>query len=398
MEPVLINNSSELRSIVVSKARFDRYREYQDNGWPLPPLPYNLIMKQAKGGTYLSKSVQKNLSGSWFGEATWESTSQLSPMQDNDPIFRGINDMLTSRYSDFVANRDNKLLSKIKGASLPLIMMYRERHKTGNLVLRFLDNTMFTLSNFRNPRRILNRWGYAHSLNNTMLARLKKIGKSKISLGDKFLEYRFAWTPLYYDIVESLKASESAEKKFNSNRMRVGLPFEFEVSQEHKDSNTVEPRVAWGTRKGWYGVTVNYVISDATLAGIGLLMDVPTTIWDGVKYSFVIDRLADISGYLDRYNATIGTEFTSGFSSAFYKQTVEQNGRDVQMLHFWHGLDHATVTTTTTDTRSPREDLYFKRTVLTSFPKPTLVYPVANWKYVHIADYIALIRQRMKRV
>lgn len=396
MEPKNIDTPTVLETVSVSKSRFTRFREYADNGWPLPPQPYYLAMTKSYGGYYSFQSVQKNISGTYYGEGTYKTESMLSPITTQESWFGDANSELHAKFLNLQANRDNKLLDKIKGASLPLIMMYRERHQTGGLILKFLDNTLFTMANLRRPRRILNRWGYAHSVNNEMLARLRRIGKSRISLSDKLLEYRFAWTPLYHDIAESLKAAEAAEKKFNVFKRRAGLPFEYSYSKA-LPANAVQPAVVTGVRKGFYGVCVTYAISDYTLAGVGMLMDVPTTLWDGVKFSFIIDRLADVSSYLDRMNATIGTEFTTGYSTAFWKQTVGKSTPLIEVSYLTRKSNKASITYTTYDKRPPREDLYMKRTVLKDFPKPTLEYPAKDWKLIHIADYIALIRQKLRR-
>lgn len=394
MEPLLINTADVFHSVTVSKSRFARFREYADNDWPLPPLPYFLTVAKAYGGTVTTTSVQKNISGSYYGDDTATQTQHMGPVQSHASWWADANSYLHSRFIELAVGRDNKLLDKIKGSSLPLIMMYRERHRTGDLILRFLDNTIFTLSNFKRPKRILNRWGYAHAANNEMIARLRRIGKSRMSLSDKLLEYRFAWTPLYHDIADSLKAAENAEKKFNVFTRKAGDKFSYEYTAQ--SSSNVRPAVISGAREGWYGISVNYAITDATLAGVGMIMDVPTTLWDGIQFSFVLDRFVDISSYLDRMNATVGTEFTSGYSTAFWKQTVGKSTPEVSISYLTKKNNKASITYTTTDNRPPREDLYMKRTVLTNFPKPVLEYPAKNWKLIHIADYIALIRQRLR--
>lgn len=397
MEAVNISTTQVLKQITVSKTRFSRYKEYQDNNWPLPALPYFMQKDEASGGMVIQTDEQRVLSGTYYtGSPPRTIEFWKEPLGTLESLYTVPLASLESQTADLITNRQNKLLDKIKAQSLPLIMMYRERHRTGKLVLKFLDDCIFFAANFRHPKRILNRYGYQHSVNNVMLARLKRIGKNKnLSVGEKWLEYRFAWTPLYHDIKDSFAAAEKAEAKYSSFRQQAGLPFEY------KYSKTVDGKTSYGTRKGSYKIAVNYAVNDLTLAGVSMLMDVPTALWDGVPWSFVIDRIADVSSFLDRQNATLGTSFTSGYETLFYEQTIGFSKTAVshQLFQKWNYGNYSSMDSivTTTDMRPPRSRLYLKRTVLTQYPKPTLEFELFDVKAAHIIDYISLIKQRFSR-
>lgn len=397
MEAVDISTPEVLKQITVSKTRFSRYKEYQDNNWPLPALPYFMQKDEASGGMFIQTDEQRVLSGTYFtGSRPYTTEYWKGPLGTLESLYTVPLAYLESETVDLIANRQNKLLDKIKGQSLPLIMMYQERRRTGKLVLKFLDDCIFFAANFRRPKRILNRYGYQHSVNNVKLAHLKRIGKNKkLSIGDKWLEYRFAWTPLYHDIKDSFAAAEKAEAKYSSFRQQAGLPFEY------KYSKVIDGQTSYGTRKGNYKIAVNYAINDLTLAGVSMLMDVPTALWDNVPWSFVIDRIADVSSFLDRQNATLGTSFTSGYETLFYEQMIGFSKTAVyhRLFQNWNWGNYSSMDSiiTTTDMRPPRSRLYLKRTVLTQYPKPTLEFVLFDVKAAHIIDYISLIKQRFSR-
>lgn len=396
MDDVSISNSSQLLLVSVHKNRFANYREYLAEGKPLPALPYSLTKTLSNGGSQSTTIKVTPLQGKYFKPSLTTSTAVVTPIFNTNTKWQAMNSTFTAMTDEIKNNRRNKLLDKIQAQSLPLIEMYKERHQTSALILKFLDNVSFTIANFRNPKRILNRWGVAHSTNNKSLAYLRRIGKKKISLGDKFLEYRFAWTPLYYDIEASLQAAEKGEKKFNTFKQTAGLPFYFDWSS---GTDVGSDRRWYGQCGGWFGISVRYAISDSTLAGLSMITDPILTAWELMPWTWVIDRVADISSFLGRWNATVGTSFSSGCESFLRKQVLKPYA-DYTINETITGPSgsKANRITTVELLLAPREDIAFTRTVLTAFPTPTLEFPLKQFsKYLYLTDYAAILKQRMSR-
>lgn len=389
----------DIDTVRVTKARFARYHEYITNGWPLPSLPYLLKISKGKARDYtLSGKFTPGLLNKWDSAYKLPS-SESGPALDTYTTKLVVAD-LEARMVSLMDYKTNKLLSKIKAQSLPLLMMYRERHETGKLVLNALDTTLYCLKNLRHPKRVLFKLGvYDPQIHNyKFLKSLRKRTMSCKTAGEAWLQYRYAWTPLILDIQDSLRASSEFEKKLHTFTNRVGSKFSFKVSGY--TLNPYNSPYVWGgrqagEREGHFGMGVYYSISDSSLSAAGSLMDIPTTVWDAVPWSFVIDWFVDISTYLDLRNATLGTSFTSGWSSIYYTQTCYQTDKEVNWRpdRFRYNLSASGgITEWDNFHYLPRVDVFFERKVLTSFPPVKLEYPMKT-SVIHGIDSFFLIRQ-----
>lgn len=389
--------------VYVEKAKFARFKEYIANDWPLPSLPYLLKISRGKARSYkVGGYCYPGLLNSDKGYALPPSLSgpALDAVQTKD-----VTSALESRMSSLMDYKTNKLLSKIKAQSLPLIMMYRERHETGKLVTSFLDSWLYCLKNIRHPKKVLFKLGvYDPQVHNYKFLRsLRKRTMSCKTAGEAWLQYRYAWTPLILDIQEGLKASSEFEKKGKTFTNRVGSKFEFKVTGY--PLNPYNSKLQWGgrqagERKGHFGCGVYYHITDSSLSALGSLMDVPTTVWDMVPYSFVVDWFVDISTYLDLRNATLGTSFTSGWASIYYTQTCYQTDKEINWspsVLTWNLSASGSKTVYDNFHFLPRADVYFKRTVLTTFPPPKLDYPLKT-SLIHGIDSFFLLAQIARRL
>lgn len=391
MENISITGD-RLLVISVKKTSCPDYRWKVEHDIPLPNLPYSLTMKRSDP----TACSMKTTSTDEYGRVTTDKTVWSNFLTDNSTYFRSTNDLLDAKMASFLDHKSNKLLSKIKAQSLPIIMLYKERKETGRLLTMFADHLKFFMANWRHPTRVLKqlRWDYS-SMSAKRLRTLKKRVMAADTLGNAWLQYRFAWRPLISDIASSLSAAADFEKKLHSFSQRVGDRFSFSVNNDVGNFGHDVGLIYHGQRDGWYGMTVNYVISDSTLSALGSLMDIPTTIWDAVPWSFVIDWAVDISTYLDLRNATMGTAFSSGCSSLFYKQTVSSpaNYRTYYPSQLQYTLGVKPRRLYEVNGALAREDVSFTRSVLTSFPEPKLEYPLAA-SFTHLVDIFALVGQR----
>lgn len=377
----------------VVKTNTPNYAELVRSGAPLPDQPYALDIYRAGLGTW-GTDTQSYEYGVPVGPLS-VGTRYTGLLSDNYTECNTVKARLTARVNDVYDKRVNRLLSKIQGQSLSVGIMYRERKQTGELLTAFADKTAKTLKYWKSPAKVMQVWGFRgkRNLSPRFTRRLRKKLAQCPDFGSVFLQYRFAWTPLWKDIEASLDASAAAESKLNQFRQAVGTPFQFEDDYDLSNLFSDSGNVWHGAIEGYVGGRVNYAISDVTLLTLGSLTNLAATAWDAVKWSFVIDRFINISQYLDLYDATIGTELLNGSMTVFYKLNVV-----CPKQYYTYYPDRLTwnkVRTgrkyTNVRTFPPREEVYMRRTILSEFPSPRLEYPVFKWK--HLADYFALLKQ-----
>lgn len=372
------------------------YKTRIKQGVPLAALPYSLRKDYS-----VAKAVHSY--AQYFERGRRTSVQDLGEsvyyIRDNLTAYQALQIDLTAQMNAFLNHKSNKLLSKIKAQSLPLLMLYKERHKTGALVLGFLQKALdfAKFAKRRQWKKALGVYGWGSSRSASLYySKMKKWGDRTNTVGDAWLQARFAWIPLYHDIVDSLNSAAEYEKKIHTHRVKVGDEFE-RTSEYYSDPDAEHP---WkGTRKGWSGMYVNYSITDETLAAVGSMMDIPTTLWDVVPWSFVVDRIVNISQYLDLQNATLGTAFSSGCSTLFYVDTI--NHPPAGIVSYYPSkltyllADYGRYYYTTGDPPT-RTNVRMTRTVLTEFPKPKLEYPLAN-SFVQGVDLFFLAAQVKRR-
>lgn len=399
MEPKFVLSNTEYIDIKVQKTATPDYAKRIAEGIPLPVNPYMMTYFNSNGA---SKGSQLDIQYySSLGKPTSKTTFTYPPQLVTGPSHMYCNNMIAemSRWVVGIQQwKSNTLLSKIKAQSLPILMLYKERHQTGKLITKFLDDALYCVGNLRHPKRILWRMGVYDPQRHTgnFLRRLRKKTMSCKTAGDAWLQYRFAWTPLYHDIVDSINAAADFEKKLHRFSQNAGTKFGHSFDKNMSDWSEGE-NIWKGEIEGATSYRVNYYISDASLAGVGSMMDIPTFMWDAVPWSFVIDRVVDISSYLDLRNATLGTQFTSGYFTTFYRRFIFPSSGSVSYYpnRFTYLVGGRKMTVTSFNP-PPREDVYMNRIKLTEFPAPVLEYPL-SFKIAHGVDYVALGRQVVER-
>lgn len=229
---------------------------------------------------------------------------------------------------------------------------------------------------------------------------LKRI-KRQPDLGSAFMQYKFAWLPTYFDIRDGLKSAAESERKLHTYHVKVKKKIDFSVSSSRPSAYTAltADLPAVGTRKGGARVQLSYYVSDPSLVGVSNIMNPAADIWDGVPYSFVIDRLVDVGSFLSLQSATIGLTNPDGFLSYFYEDTITKSGA-------WYTYNPSSPLWAVGYEGSERTEhklgnsswTSFKtaRVKVTSFPSPTLEYPLYQ-SISTVIDELILIKQKMKR-
>lgn len=132
---------------------------------------------------------------------------------------------------------------------------------------------------------------------------------------DLHLNYNFGWKPFFADIINVRKAYASYEERLYRFLNRSSQM----LRQRVTDSGSIDSTSSWSgletkTRsiiKGAYTLTSNFAYSyDVPYGGLelrirgwldslGLNLD-PATLWQLVPWSFVVDWVVDVSGYLEQ--------------------------------------------------------------------------------------------------
>lgn len=396
MENYLLNTPYDYVKVSVSKSKQSNpdYATRIANKIPLADLPYDLVFDRAMS-TSMKTYLVKFKNGQEISE---QLVGQFATgIKDNNLAYQRLQADLSNQMDEAIALKDNKLLSKIKATSLPILMLYKERKETGNLILGFLQKGIDFAHHAK--RR---RWRDALKVYNVhmrskparrLMRKLRRAELTGTEVGNIWLQARFAWLPLYKDIEDSLNAAAKSEEKFNTFKQRVGLKFNY--TAKYNDGKHDTDYTA--NRVGAFTMVVRYAISDHTLAAASSFMNVPAFLWDGVPYSFVIDRVVDVSTYLDLYDATIGTQFTTGSKTIFYEDMIvsyppgKHNFRPDIETYMQNGECYRTKGIPPT-----RTNVRMTRTVLTSFPKPRLEFPMRN-SLVQSADIGFLALQLKKK-
>lgn len=403
MDNVLINNADLYRSVKSVRATTPNYREKVDRGEYIPPLPYSLKIANSAACVYTALYSWVGGGASSGKSGKYTTSTKPGPISGDYPNgvintnYKIARSRCESDLSALASNRDNKLLSKIQAQSLPLILMYKERRETGRLITSFLDKILFTFRNVRHPSKILKEYGFVKAkkqgyfnrrtrkyVSVKKLRALARLANIK-TFGDAWLQYRFAWLPFIRDIFDSVKAASEFEKKIHTYHRTAGLPFEFvNETQAYK-----------GKLYGFYRIGCSYTITDNSLeSAVGSIMNPAAAAWDAVPWSFVLDWIADISGYLTLMTATLGTAFKEGYRSVL--KSFDFINKQLPATSYRTGnfpYDYTSYTVTYSGAVSARSDVEFTRSVLQSFPRPTLEYPLAA-SFVHGIDSLSLLVQK----
>lgn len=388
-----VDNGACYVSVGVSRTLTPNYHKLVEQGAWIPPQPYSLSIDRSMKTTF---TVRQYNGRSWSWTDDW--------MSDNTTAYQNIMSQLgsTADYMDF---KDNKLLSKLQGVSLPLLQMYKERHETGRLVLGALDKIVSSLKFIRHPKRFVREYRSLHpkrtraSLERQasnkfrqLITDYKRFNRRDIHAGDALLQYQFAWKPLVMDIVDSIEAAETSEKKHS--RSHVGVTFD-----RTKTVTGVGGRFTGGdlaltaTQKVTGFMKVWYSIDDAFLSSVGMIQNLPATLWDLTPYSFVVDWFVGIGDWLTLQTATMGLKFQGGIKSVKTETRVTSTPNGKQ--YPWGGNTEWTEAVTCWP---ERYKLSFQRQILTSFPKAHLMSNI-SWPSnpIHIAEGAALLKQLLDR-
>lgn len=276
-------------------------------------------------------------------------------------------------------------LEKVKTDSIGIMTMLAERTKTADLLKEFMGNVLYTVIHWKKPVKVFRRWLKDDAaVRKWATKRLHRRIARCTTPAEAWLEYRYAYRPLFADVRDALGAFKQSTRKQHLFRVTT--------KGERSGNTTAEYLGPIGSVTGHCASTNKFRIGgrfrvvDPSLAALGNLASFAAGVWDIIPLSFVVDWAFDISSYLDLQNATLGLEFISGFRSEknTHNRTYTQN-----TLYFG-----GTYYVASTPCRASWRSEYFERTKMTSCPTPTIMVGKAAeiFSTTHIADILALIR------
>lgn len=251
----------------------------------------------------------------------------------------------------------------------------------------------------------------ATDLINRIVARKSKLLAKGLNLAgaafNAWNEYRFGWKPLLYEL-EQIRDAYYLSEVYNSKPVRLV------ARSSDKDIKWDPPLViTQGTVQYLSGVVMSgnfthtarvssgvlYELHDETQASatarlMGLrLSDVPSTIWELVPYSFVVDRFLDVGKWLSAIMPKPGVTVLGTWTT-----TVEEQSNHHHVVEAFVNLTDPVV-----KRLSAKGGTYFEEIQTVSrVANPAIpLLPTVNYRDLNLVqqiDHVALIGQRLVNV
>lgn len=220
------------------------------------------------------------------------------------------------------------------------------------------------------------RWGTVAKL---LGVEARSLGSGK-ALANRWLEYQFAWHPMFQDIYAGIDLIKNASDR----------AFIFSAVRRVKEKETdIKPSSGWVTGvTGYSDISCQCKVYAAVdndnlhlLNQIGLLNPLEVA-WELVPYSFVIDWFLPVGNFLQALSAVAGLNFIGGSITWRVESEITQTWR---RPHPFSGLtctDEGTVKT---------KSFALNRQMMTGWPV-ALPYTKNPFTTTHLLDAAALIR------
>lgn len=297
-------------------------------------------------------------------EVTWNKSEQIivprknkhTPSADGQvsstwPIFR---DGAWVR-DDAFDKATRKFYSELANTNALLPLMFKERQKTIDLVTDKVIELIRIKKNFR--KRVKHLW--------------KKHDNKAVH--NAWLEYQYGWIPTILDI------NTLVNKPLGHPKMLIkGTGFGRHVWTYKSGENNVETYFEHNVLIQALAIAVKPSMQAATQYGVA---NPSLVLWEAVPYSFVVDWVFDIGGYLESLGALNGIELIGGFTSR--RTNWSQQNNMEATVSFEHGYSHWRGSSGTRTLGHP------------AYPNPLIPSNGMNLK--RFADAAALLRNLFKK-
>lgn len=388
MYRISIDNGTEYNFDIVQGTVDPLFAYKKANNLPLADLPYSREIRRAFAGTQTTTIETKSYDSVFmngvpvsFHTNTWSYDQQVIMDSYNSAYLnaRRAADQWIAYFKDVSRNI---LLEKLRGESLNLIDIYRERRATSDLVMGFIDKSMFTIRNWRRPRAVLRKWGYK-TVSRRQLRAVRTALRNVDTYGDAWFTYWFAIRPAIGDVHAAINTCYNVEKRLTRKKRNSKTKVEHLVETNECDISV----------DAFMRIGVSYTVSDTTLASIALVENPAEGLWEAIPWTWVLDYVVNVGQYLGLLNATLGLSFLSGYESSLIKMTATFKPQSsFYMIDLWSWRRISV-----TYKCPPREDVLFSRQLLYDFPSPTLEFPPDFWNWKRVGHAAALFAQRCRK-
>lgn len=231
---------------------------------------------------------------------------------------------------------------------------------------------------------------------------LSRVQEMRKRLPNSYLELTYGWTPLLNDLYGTCQAL--AEQDVRGNRYHASVrSFSAETDREVQEISYshFSPKCGYdliSTVHRRVNVRLDYELDNILLqqfSSLGLTNPV-AILWELVPYSFVLDWLLPLGGWLSVMDASLGWKFKGGSQSV--KRTKYGSGgpfRIIQHSGIFDPTHKVTFARSIADAKLEQEQ--FERTVFTSSPLPTVPRFRNPFSPRRTANALALLSQALNR-
>jgi hypothetical protein len=253
-----------------------------------------------------------------------------------------------------------------EGLGVNLGVVLAEAHKTSDFILDTMDRFgefawAVRRGNVRGMREAFSGRGLSGRVPGRKDEDLVDFAKLRKDFGDRWLAYKYGWTPMLMDI-------DGAIKSFNQLIVSEGLHIEASGKYHSRDEYTEPGSKGKVTYLKRTQCKMDFVVKDvgflARVNGIGIT-NPALVVWELVPYSFVVDWFLPIGNYLEALNAFDGLELANGHQITIVKAdffiNFNRNTRVGNQRQEWSGVRR-------------REVCVFDRKTIVAPPPPTLSF------------------------
>lgn len=291
-----------------------------------------------------------------------------------------------SRIVDWQLLTMQRAQARVAESSFASLVTVAEAHKTASMMARPLKESDDLLTKMFTRR-----------------AALMKKGLDAVKAGTSaYLEYRFGWKPVLYEMEGICDAYIDRTKNYERPTRLVARAgsgeIEWSLSNEVYTGNIIGAlptmsRSAEYLAKVSSGILyeIQEDLVDASRRRMGLrVSDVPSSVWELVPYSFVVDRFIDLSTWLKAIVPVPNVAFRGAWTT-----TVIERKHSHSVVKATVTPGNSPITTYTQSGGSYSEQFKsINRSINPGLPLPPLVNPKVL-SLVQTTDHVALVAQRL---
>jgi hypothetical protein len=279
----------------------------------------------------------------------------------------------------------------VKADSLALVTL-AELRKTGSMIVnaqRSFSSATELILQGKSKRAVLELLGVSN------IKRSDSFWKSSLRGGlNRWLEVRYGWMPIVYDIQGTLKALNAQHTERFTARGFASDSAASTTSDSwlYAGAWTNHFQVVQGMDKQFRAFILYTVKKDGFLLQKLGLLQLPETIWELVRFSFVIDHFVDIGSWLNAITPRIGVNV---LAEGYTVKKAWDYERTISSISIVGGSGITSVPGLVGQSDGFSVLSKDRATGLPAFPLPRV-----NVKYnaAHVVDAIALLVQQFKRL